>query len=774
MPTPSLLESPGGTVNGASLNDLFKSLTAGEIRIPSAIALDSRPIVPAPAMVIPAAGITGNTDGVVRTLFKGIGGARVRNDQTWEEQGNNSAWTIPNLDIDGAVLTMKRKGGDNTAGALCTISKLTGDGTVKIDAPTVAVGVVMGQYRFTDTSEFTGDLRFVPGLGNAALDLTATQISPNMLLSLGDVVLINTVGYTLPTCREVSLLGTPRFDYDFNFGANTVTLAANSTFRVETGVTVTIGASTTFNRNGKTTSKTRPGTLVFATNNIVAGTGILSVNSGTVRIATDSDRLFTSGITVIAGATLDVTATSVSSSGVRTVTVNGVSTADPSGLYVPTGYSDFINLAVAPSTIRASNGVNGLIRGFDVNAVMFTVQAAASGSVIDSTVTVLDGGYGYRISVASGANNATGDLEIKGPIGANAVGGYGLYVNGAGHIKFTGSCPAANANSFWSFGTSFGSFTGKATFAGAFSWASGNSAMPMAFNGTIVWASSVNQTLSGVIGGTGAWTISGPGTITLSGANNCTGATTVAASRLVLQNTNTSPSYAISSGAVLEANVASGTREWGSNTTFTGAGKLEKTGAGTLQWSLTAGTFSMGAGGLIDVRAGTFIGGSNANENWTANLSDLNVESGAIFSGVEANVMVNTITGLGTISSGYSGSGYINFTFGVNNGSGTFAGVLANGSAPGNFVKAGTGTQTLSGANTYTGTTTVDGGTIVIAGASSLGTGAVTVNSGGTLTYTADTTGTRTVTVNTGGVINRGGFAHASTTFVNNGGTINA
>ena len=34
--------------------------------------------------------------------------------------------------------------------------------------------------------------------------------------------------------------------------------------------------------------------------------------------------------------------------------------------------------------------------------------------------------------------------------------------------------------------------------------------------------------------------------------------------------------------------------------------------------------------------------------------------------------------GAGTITSGYNGSGYANFTFGVNNGSGTFAGVLVN------------------------------------------------------------------------------------------------
>ena len=56
---------------------------------------------------------------------------------------------------------------------------------------------------------------------------------------------------------------------------------------------------------------------------------------------------------------------------------------------------------------------------------------------------------------------------------------------------------------------------------------------------------------------------------------------------------------------------------------------------------------------------------------------------------MEANVRVDALSGAGTITSGYNGSGYANFTFGVNNGSGTFAGVLVNhnGVYTGNFVR---------------------------------------------------------------------------------------
>ena len=85
------------------------------------------------------------------------------------------------------------------------------------------------------------------------------------------------------------------------------------------------------------------------------------------------------------------------------------------------------------------------------------------------------------------------------------------------------------------------------------------------------------------------------------------------------------------------------------------------------------------------------------------------------------------------------------------------------------IIKTGTGISRVS--TSCTSPLTVNGGTHIIDNATGLGDG--TVNNGGTLTYTVNTTGTRTVTVNAGGVINKGGFAHTGTTFVNNGGTIN-
>jgi len=265
-------------------------------------------------------------------------------------------------------------------------------------------------------------------------------------------------------------------------------------------------------------------------------------------------------------------------------------------------------------------------------------------------------------------------------------------------------------------------------------------------------ASSDLLAVSTPVKGTGALTKSGAGTLTLSGANTYTGATTINNGTLVYQNTYASPTHAIASLATLEINVASGTRG-SASTTFSGAGTLVKSGGGELVWASTAATFAMESGSLIDVQGGTFTGGSYGNENWTANLSSLNVASGAVFDGDEANVRVDALAGAGTIKSGYvDGSGSV--TFGVNNGSGTFSGVLANAEAAGSgFVKTGTGTQILSGAaNAYTGATLVSAGTLALSGAGAINTtSGITVN-GPTAAFmqNSSATNTRTFTLTRG------------------------
>ncbi len=249
-------------------------------------------------------------------------------------------------------------------------------------------------------------------------------------------------------------------------------------------------------------------------------------------------------------------------------------------------------------------------------------------------------------------------------------------------------------------------------------------------NGALVFSRG-NMSYQGVISGSGSLNKPIGGTLLLSGANTYTGKTSVDAGVLLLQGSTRSAEFAVRTGAVLDLAVASGARVNAADTVFSGSGTLRKTGAGKATWEQSKATFALGSGSLIDVQGGTLVGGSYANEDWTANKSRLNVAAGAVFDSDEANVRVDALTGAGIIKSGYNGSGYVAFTMGVGNGSGEFSGVLANSEFTGNFVKVGTGTQTLSGINTYTGTTSVQAGELRLNGSSL--SSAFSVDAGATL-----------------------------------------
>lgn len=237
---------------------------------------------------------------------------------------------------------------------------------------------------------------------------------------------------------------------------------------------------------------------------------------------------------------------------------------------------------------------------------------------------------------------------------------------------------------------------------------------------------SINFTAPGyVLGGNGPINLIGDSTLDTgtSGATiNCPiggseGISKLGDSTLVLSAANLwSGPTAIQAGALeLQREAAT---DFAGSTTFSGSGTLRKSGAGEVQWGVSTAVFALGSGSKIEVTGGTLKGGSNANDVWTNNLSDLHVTGGATFRGTEANIRVDALTGGGTIASGYPGAGYQAFIFGVDDGSGTFNGILADDLAPANFIKTGTGTQVLGGLNTYTGNTTVNDGVLSVAQAS--------------------------------------------------------
>jgi autotransporter-associated beta strand protein len=405
-----------------------------------------------------------------------------------------------------------------------------------------------------------------------------------------------------------------------------------------------------------------------------------------------------------------------------------------------------------------------------------TLQFSAANTT-DYSSRFFNGAYGtqYRIDTngqdvtfASNLNAGGGELYKSGEgtltlTGDNVFAG-GVYLTGGALTAGSESALGPGTGMTFAGGTLRYVSTNLTDYSGRFS-NTANASFRIDTNGQSVnFASGLNS-----LGGTLAKL--GSGTLSLNaGLNSYTGATAVSEGTLRISGTVSSNAFSIASGAILELNVANGSRDATALTaanTFTGGGTLRKTGDGSIRWGGGTGIFQMDAGSLIDVQAGDFYGGSNANEVWTANQSALHVAAGANFYGVEANVRVDALSGAGRITSGFSGPTYQGFTFGVAGGSGTFSGVLADHPGfTGNFIKSGTGTQILTGANTYTGTTSVSGGILQIGNGGTTGSlasnaivnnAALVFNHDGTSAYAGAISGTGTLQKSGAGLLSLSG-----------------
>ncbi len=282
-----------------------------------------------------------------------------------------------------------------------------------------------------------------------------------------------------------------------------------------------------------------------------------------------------------------------------------------------------------------------------------------------------------------------------------------------------------------------------------------------------------NGYLAGIVIDEGTVTFGGTGTLYLraSGITN-----------------NTANLLTLSANASLVSNQTWNTGSNGitqnSTSVISGTGNLIKDGAGTLTLGGTAantnsGTFTVNNGTVVlNKSASTNATGTGAitigdstgladtailridtNNEQINNASAITINSDGQFNVNGRTETVGSVAGAGNLA---LGSGAL--TAGGNNNTTTLDGVI---SGSGNFTKAGTGTLTLTGDNTFTGVLTLNAGTISAANitnggiASDIGQGANTADrivfAGGALQYTgATTTSNRAFTINAGstGTIN--------------------
>jgi autotransporter-associated beta strand protein len=420
------------------------------------------------------------------------------------------------------------------------------------------------------------------------------------------------------------------------------------------------------------------------------------------------------------------------------------------GIFLGSGsYSPSISLAGTgygtsawdTAAIRgADNGVTSTLTGLVTLTGDATVGAASGGNLVFSNA--ISGAY----ALITGTSNLTGTVTLKGTntysgdttinygilqvtdSGTLGSGSYaGKIINNSafkysssanqtlsGVLSGAGSYTKDTSSSSTLMLTGLNTYTGSTTIgagtlqigsAGALGWSSGTStgsyAGTISNAGTLQYSSSVDQTLSGVISGSGALLkdTSGSSTLTLTARNTYSGTTTVNAGTLTINPPD--DSYNTYGVASTQFNVGAG-----ATLMFTG-------GSNRLNLGYTgATTMALGNGGTVDFKGAGMVG-----------MNTLTFSS----SGATATIKSSAGTGVNLNNQ--------SFVFDTATGS-TLTNSISFGNSTGTFTKKGAGTAVTSANLNYSGATTISGGTLQLSGSSLLNLGSY----GGSITFSNSST----------------------------------
>ncbi len=645
----------------------------------------------------------------------------------------------------------------------------------------------------TNAHTFSGTVNILAGtLGTSYLTSNWSAVTADFNISAGALLDARGQAITLGGLNGAGRVGTTYTT------TATVTLGADNKSGAFSGVicgNASSAANLTDNPNAGVLNliKTGTGTQMLAGSNTYTGT--TSVNGGVLEL-TETGTLAFSPITVKNAATLKINTTGKTLSALEvengsTVTLPAVAggtttvtnaltlTSNPSFTVRPSFSSppQLGNTCILLTPASISGTAGAITTDFLTNgATRVRGSTAVSGGKLVLAITTGGDAQTWNNGAHTGIWACDADANFTGPhdgkfmtydnitFGDTAAGTVTLVgnlnpgtvsVNSAFNYTFagsgfiTGGCALTKSGAGTLTLTGSNSYTGGTTIhsgtfeiGGAGQLGSGNYAPNITNNGTLAINSTANQTLGGTLSGNGSLTKSNAGTLTLTGANTYSGGTTITSGTLATANDATLGTGAITIGVIgTYAFSTTGGYQPSFANAVSGAGAFNVTGSSGNQ-SFWSGDFS-GFSGTLTIGGSCSWWARSSNTGSTTmklNLSgalgfydnESNItrtfNAGALSGGAEARIWGNPDTG-----------NAITLSVGALNTSITFAGIMMNNWASNNtsilgLTKVGTGTLTLTGANSYTGPTTINQGVVTLSGSGTLSsTSSITIASGATL-----------------------------------------
>jgi len=604
-------------------------------------------------------------------------------------------------------------------------------GTFNIKAP----AVITSSSAFIDSNGNTGTYSGVISgsgaltkLGAGTLSLTATNtFAGGLVLDAGEVGIssdanidgaagsVSFLGGLLQIQgTALTSMGTHPFNSSTFNGGFDIVQAAN-TFTVSQ----TLGGAGSFTLTGA-------GALqLTASNSYSGGT---TIDGGTLIVTSDNNLGATGGTLSVNGGTLEVSGTAYTNTTAHPLTGN---------------FNGGIDVATTGAVFTVEQQVNGtgnLTKTGPGTLVLGTRDYLSGNAYLDGGTITIDDPLSLRyMTVNFNTSGSTVNLNgIQGPTIGAIIGsqnfdmqGMNPYIgNNNSSTTYSGVLSSSVVGGFNKIGTGTLTLTGSNTFTGTLTISTGILSVSTLTNGGTAGPLGAATNAQGNIvlnGGTLQYTGAGGstdhlfnigasgGTLDASGTaavayvnTGVLSPTTAANVTLTLTGTNANhnafePALADPAGGFTTSLTMSGTGLWdleGNQKTYSGATTVV---TGELQTLAT---------------------------NVMSPNSSVTVDSGATLDFHGYSQTINGLNGAGYVSDSFSHS-TDSLTIGQNNAGGSFSGNLG---CP-NVIKTGTGTQVLSGSDTYTGTTTVNAGVLQFNAADSIGgTGiSITVNAGATV-----------------------------------------